>query len=99
MFGMIERALVQVKRHTFTKTPIYENIPLMIMYFVCHQYNCMSLPVVYLDPTLDQELACRISGIITKHQVKGVTMRQHLCKNYNLKYTEAGVASYKGARI
>lgn len=30
----------------------------------------MSLPVVYLDPTLDQELAGRLTGIITKHQVK-----------------------------
>uniref|UniRef100_A0AAQ5YSG2 SWIRM domain-containing protein n=1 Tax=Amphiprion ocellaris TaxID=80972 RepID=A0AAQ5YSG2_AMPOC len=32
------------------------------------QNNCMSLPVVYLDPTLDQELASRLTGIITKHQ-------------------------------
>ncbi|XP_030003412.1 SWI/SNF complex subunit SMARCC1b isoform X3 [Sphaeramia orbicularis] len=32
------------------------------------QNNCMSLPVVYLDPTLDQELASRLSGIVTKHQ-------------------------------
>ncbi|CAK6949563.1 SWI/SNF complex subunit SMARCC1b [Scomber scombrus] len=32
------------------------------------QNNCMSLPVVYLDPTLDQELAGRLTGIITKHQ-------------------------------
>lgn len=30
----------------------------------------MSLPVVYLDPTLDQELASRLTGIITKHQVR-----------------------------
>lgn len=32
------------------------------------QNNCMSLPVVYLDPTLDQDLAGRLTGIITKHQ-------------------------------
>uniref|UniRef100_A0A672HKU4 SWI/SNF related, matrix associated, actin dependent regulator of chromatin, subfamily c, member 1b n=1 Tax=Salarias fasciatus TaxID=181472 RepID=A0A672HKU4_SALFA len=32
------------------------------------QNNCMSLPVVYLDPSLDQELSSRLSGIITKHQ-------------------------------
>ncbi|KAG7245013.1 hypothetical protein INR49_023579 [Caranx melampygus] len=32
------------------------------------QNNCMSLPVVYLDPTLDQELASRLTNIITKHQ-------------------------------
>ncbi|KAM9838873.1 SWI/SNF complex subunit SMARCC1b [Aulostomus maculatus] len=32
------------------------------------QHNCMSLPMVYLDPTLDQDLAGRISGIIIKHQ-------------------------------
>ncbi|XP_044191657.1 SWI/SNF complex subunit SMARCC1b isoform X1 [Thunnus albacares] len=32
------------------------------------QNNCISLPVVYLDPTLDQELAGRLTGIITKHQ-------------------------------
>lgn len=30
----------------------------------------MSLPVVYLDPMLDQELASRLTAIITKHQVK-----------------------------
>ncbi|XP_078124670.1 SWI/SNF complex subunit SMARCC1b [Sander vitreus] len=30
--------------------------------------NCMSLPVVYLDPTLDQELTSRLTDIITKHQ-------------------------------
>uniref|UniRef100_A0A8C9ZVZ3 SWI/SNF related BAF chromatin remodeling complex subunit C1b n=1 Tax=Sander lucioperca TaxID=283035 RepID=A0A8C9ZVZ3_SANLU len=34
------------------------------------QNNCMSLPVVYLDPTLDQELTSRLTDIITKHQVK-----------------------------
>uniref|UniRef100_A0A3B4X273 SWI/SNF related BAF chromatin remodeling complex subunit C1b n=1 Tax=Seriola lalandi dorsalis TaxID=1841481 RepID=A0A3B4X273_SERLL len=32
------------------------------------QNNCMSLPVVYLEPTLDQELASRLTNIITKHQ-------------------------------
>ncbi|XP_077405214.1 SWI/SNF complex subunit SMARCC1b isoform X3 [Vanacampus margaritifer] len=32
------------------------------------QHNCMSHPVVYLDPSLDQELASRISGVVTKHQ-------------------------------
>uniref|UniRef100_A0A8D0A5Y7 SWI/SNF related BAF chromatin remodeling complex subunit C1b n=1 Tax=Sander lucioperca TaxID=283035 RepID=A0A8D0A5Y7_SANLU len=32
------------------------------------QNNCMSLPVVYLDPTLDQELTSRLTDIITKHQ-------------------------------
>ncbi|XP_061662809.1 SWI/SNF complex subunit SMARCC1b isoform X1 [Syngnathoides biaculeatus] len=30
--------------------------------------NCMSHPVVYLDPSLDQELASRISCVVTKHQ-------------------------------
>lgn len=29
----------------------------------------MSVPVVYLDPMLDQELASRLATIITKHQV------------------------------
>ncbi|XP_057683293.1 SWI/SNF complex subunit SMARCC1b isoform X2 [Corythoichthys intestinalis] len=32
------------------------------------QQNCMSHPVVYLDPSLDQELASKVSGVITKHQ-------------------------------
>uniref|UniRef100_A0A3B5B7Y3 SWI/SNF complex subunit SMARCC1-like n=1 Tax=Stegastes partitus TaxID=144197 RepID=A0A3B5B7Y3_9TELE len=32
------------------------------------QNNCMSVPVVYLDPALDQELVSRLTGIITKHQ-------------------------------
>uniref|UniRef100_A0A8P4FW86 SWI/SNF related BAF chromatin remodeling complex subunit C1b n=1 Tax=Dicentrarchus labrax TaxID=13489 RepID=A0A8P4FW86_DICLA len=32
------------------------------------QNNSMSLPVVYLDPTLDQELASRLTDIITKRQ-------------------------------
>uniref|UniRef100_A0A8C3GBM5 SWI/SNF related BAF chromatin remodeling complex subunit C1b n=1 Tax=Cyclopterus lumpus TaxID=8103 RepID=A0A8C3GBM5_CYCLU len=32
------------------------------------QNNCMSLPVVYVDSTLDQELASRLTDIITKHQ-------------------------------
>ncbi|XP_041664345.1 SWI/SNF complex subunit SMARCC1b [Cheilinus undulatus] len=32
------------------------------------QNTCMSLPVVYLDPMLDQELASRLTDIITKHQ-------------------------------
>ncbi|XP_034747210.1 SWI/SNF complex subunit SMARCC1b [Etheostoma cragini] len=32
------------------------------------QNNCLSLPVVYLDPTLDQELTSRLAEIITKHQ-------------------------------
>ncbi|XP_028289577.1 SWI/SNF complex subunit SMARCC1b [Parambassis ranga] len=32
------------------------------------QNNCMSQPVVYLDPTVDPELASRLTGIITKHQ-------------------------------
>lgn len=32
------------------------------------QNNCMSYPVVYMDLTVDQELAARLSGIITKHQ-------------------------------
>lgn len=30
----------------------------------------MSLPVVYLDPMLDQDLASRLTAVITKHQVK-----------------------------
>lgn len=37
--------------------------------FVCLQNNNMSLPVVYLEPMLDQELARRLATIITKHQV------------------------------
>ncbi|KAM6974682.1 SWI/SNF complex subunit SMARCC1b isoform 2-T2 [Tautogolabrus adspersus] len=32
------------------------------------QNNCMSHPVLYLDPALDQELASRLTDIITKHQ-------------------------------
>lgn len=32
------------------------------------QNSCMSLPVVYLDPTLDEELASRLTSVITKHQ-------------------------------
>uniref|UniRef100_A0A8D3E3H7 SWI/SNF related BAF chromatin remodeling complex subunit C1b n=1 Tax=Scophthalmus maximus TaxID=52904 RepID=A0A8D3E3H7_SCOMX len=32
------------------------------------QNNCMSLPVVYLDPTLDQELTSRLTNVITKRQ-------------------------------
>ncbi|XP_034561413.1 SWI/SNF complex subunit SMARCC1b isoform X2 [Notolabrus celidotus] len=32
------------------------------------QNNCMYPPVVYLDPMLDQELASRLSDIVTKHQ-------------------------------
>uniref|UniRef100_A0A3Q1J0K5 SWI/SNF related, matrix associated, actin dependent regulator of chromatin, subfamily c, member 1b n=1 Tax=Anabas testudineus TaxID=64144 RepID=A0A3Q1J0K5_ANATE len=34
------------------------------------QNNCMSRPVVYVDPTVDQELAIRLTVIITKHQGK-----------------------------
>lgn len=33
------------------------------------QNNCMSVPVVFLDSMLDQELANRLATIITKHQV------------------------------
>ncbi|XP_039977046.1 SWI/SNF complex subunit SMARCC1b [Xiphias gladius] len=32
------------------------------------QNNCISLPVVYLDPALDKELAGRLTDIITKHR-------------------------------
>ncbi|XP_017275005.1 SWI/SNF complex subunit SMARCC1b [Kryptolebias marmoratus] len=32
------------------------------------QNNCMSLPVVYLDPTVDPELFSRLTGIIIKHK-------------------------------
>ncbi|XP_056267937.1 SWI/SNF complex subunit SMARCC1b isoform X2 [Pseudoliparis swirei] len=32
------------------------------------QNNCMSLPVVYVDSKLDQELASRLTDIITKHK-------------------------------
>uniref|UniRef100_UPI0037E793DF SWI/SNF complex subunit SMARCC1b isoform X2 n=1 Tax=Semicossyphus pulcher TaxID=241346 RepID=UPI0037E793DF len=32
------------------------------------QNNCLSLPVAYLDPMIDQELASRLTDIITKHQ-------------------------------
>ncbi|KAM3858385.1 SWI/SNF complex subunit SMARCC1b [Diretmus argenteus] len=32
------------------------------------QNNCMTRPVVYLDPALEQELANRLTSIITKHQ-------------------------------
>ncbi|KAM6900017.1 SWI/SNF complex subunit SMARCC1b [Xenentodon cancila] len=32
------------------------------------QNNCITLPVVYLDPNVDHELASRLTGIITKHQ-------------------------------
>jgi len=30
----------------------------------------MTLPVIYLDPTVDEELASRLTGIIIKHQVQ-----------------------------
>ncbi|XP_061738757.1 SWI/SNF complex subunit SMARCC1b isoform X2 [Nerophis ophidion] len=47
------------------------------------QHNCMSHPVVYLDPSLDQALASRISGIVTKHQstitVDRVLASHHIC--------------------
>lgn len=33
------------------------------------QNNCMSVPVVFLDSMLDQEVANRLATIITKHQV------------------------------
>ncbi|XP_067359219.1 SWI/SNF complex subunit SMARCC1b isoform X3 [Channa argus] len=32
------------------------------------QNNCLSLPVVYLDPTVDQDLAIRLTDMITRHQ-------------------------------
>ncbi|XP_033493266.1 SWI/SNF complex subunit SMARCC1b isoform X1 [Epinephelus lanceolatus] len=32
------------------------------------QNKCMSLPVVYMEPTLDQELISRLTEVITKHQ-------------------------------
>ncbi|XP_033831366.1 SWI/SNF complex subunit SMARCC1b isoform X2 [Periophthalmus magnuspinnatus] len=32
------------------------------------QNNCLSFPVVYMDPTVDQDLAERLTGIVTKHQ-------------------------------
>ncbi|XP_055369018.1 SWI/SNF complex subunit SMARCC1b [Betta splendens] len=34
------------------------------------QNNCMSRPVVYVDPSVDQELAVRLTVMITKHQGK-----------------------------
>uniref|UniRef100_A0A8C5NDD4 SWI/SNF complex subunit SMARCC1-like n=1 Tax=Gouania willdenowi TaxID=441366 RepID=A0A8C5NDD4_GOUWI len=39
------------------------------------QNNCMSLPLVYLDPTLDPELTSRVTGIIAKHQVNDDWLR------------------------
>ncbi|XP_019119843.1 SWI/SNF complex subunit SMARCC1b [Larimichthys crocea] len=44
------------------------------------QNNCMSLPVVYMDPILDQELASRLTDIVTKHQgtlVEDRTLASH----------------------
>ncbi|KAK5855190.1 hypothetical protein PBY51_005319 [Eleginops maclovinus] len=32
------------------------------------QNNCMSLPVVYVDSTVDQDLVSRLTDVITKHQ-------------------------------
>lgn len=32
------------------------------------QNNCLSFPVVYLDPAVNEDLAARLSGIILKHQ-------------------------------
>ncbi|KAM4540071.1 SWI/SNF complex subunit SMARCC1b [Odontesthes bonariensis] len=32
------------------------------------QSNCMTLPMVYLDPIVDEELTSRLTGIIIKHQ-------------------------------
>uniref|UniRef100_A0A671WJX7 SWI/SNF related BAF chromatin remodeling complex subunit C1b n=1 Tax=Sparus aurata TaxID=8175 RepID=A0A671WJX7_SPAAU len=45
------------------------------------QNNCMSQPVVYLDPALDQELASRLTAIITKHQVTYEWMRPVMRKD------------------
>lgn len=71
MFDAIERALIQVSQtETDTQKPT-SDMSLINPYlcFVCLQNNNMSLPVVYLDPLLDQELARRLATIITKHQV------------------------------
>ncbi|XP_076005884.1 SWI/SNF complex subunit SMARCC1b [Genypterus blacodes] len=47
------------------------------------QSSCMSLPVVYLDPALEPELASRLTGIITKHQGSltedGTLASHHIC--------------------
>lgn len=61
-----------IDRHKFTPTsPQMKDNPIEFISFfcVCLQDNCMSVPVVYLDPMLDQELASRLATIITKHQV------------------------------
>lgn len=83
MFGTIERALIQVTKtdiymHACTYSyPQYTFKPKQdtaqtnsFLCFVCLQNNSMSLPVVYLDPMLDEELASRLTTIVTKHQVK-----------------------------
>uniref|UniRef100_A0AAY5L8X7 SWI/SNF related BAF chromatin remodeling complex subunit C1b n=1 Tax=Esox lucius TaxID=8010 RepID=A0AAY5L8X7_ESOLU len=36
------------------------------------QNNCLSRPVVYVDPEVDQNLTSRLADIITKHQVREV---------------------------
>lgn len=80
MFGAIERALIQVSytdRNALADKPI-QDTPLIDPYlcFVCLQNNSMSLPVVYLDPVLDQDLASRLTAVITKHQVKSCRVVQ-----------------------
>lgn len=72
MFGAVERALIQVTYthiSTHSLNPNKDTQQMALSLFLCVQNNCMSQPVVYLDPALDQELASRLTAIITKHQV------------------------------
>ena len=62
----MEKTHIHILQHQPTKDPPLNSH----LCFLCLQHNCMSLPVVYLDPTVDQELASRLTNIITKRQVK-----------------------------
>lgn len=55
----------------------------------CQQHNCLSHPVVYLDPSLDQDLASRISVVVTKHQVKLIWLKR--CETFKQWHSFASI--------
>ncbi|XP_037549055.1 SWI/SNF complex subunit SMARCC1b [Nematolebias whitei] len=54
------------------------------------QNNCMSMPVVYLDPTVDPELFSRLSGIIIKH--KGAVTEDRTVASHHVYVSHASPA-------
>lgn len=76
MFRAIERALTQVPQTDPASlgqaSKRTQSVHFCFFLFLCPfsaQSKCMSVPVVFLDSMLDQEVANRLATMITKHQV------------------------------